>query len=219
MMNSTHRLALVFSTVTTLSLGGPAVEAQTQPVPKPEVAASGTVASDPAAGGAPASATLPPGYVIGPDDVLSIVFWRDKDMSADVVVRPDGRISLPLLNDIEAAGITPEELRVQLEKAAVKYIAEPNATVVVKTINSRKVYITGNVLKPGTYPLNGDMSVLQLIAVAGGLQEYADSKKIVVMRKEEGRDQFFSFNYKDVVKQKNVQQNIGLKPGDTVVVP
>jgi polysaccharide export outer membrane protein len=219
MMNSTHRLALVFSTVTTLSLGGPAVEAQTQPVPKPEVAASRTVASDPAAGGASAGATLPTGYVIGPDDVLSIVFWRDKDMSADVVVRPDGRISLPLLNDVQAAGITPEELRVQLEKSAAKYIAEPNATVVVKTINSRKVYITGNVLKPGTYPLNGDMSVLQLIAVAGGLQEYADSKKIVVMRKDEGRDQFFSFNYKDVVKQKNVQQNIALKPGDTVVVP
>jgi polysaccharide export outer membrane protein len=147
------------------------------------------------------------------------VFWRDKEMSADVVVRPDGRISLPLLNDVQAAGITPEELRAKLEKSAAKYIAEPNATVVVKTINSRKVYITGNVVKPGTYPLNGDMSVLQLIAVAGGLQEYADSKKIVVMRKDEGRDEFFSFNYKDVVKQKNVQQNIALKPGDTVVVP
>jgi polysaccharide export outer membrane protein len=173
------------------------------------------------AGATPASAgaTLPAGYLIGPDDVLSIVFWRDKDMSAEVVVRPDGRISLPLLNDIQAAGSTPEELRAQLEKAAAKYIAEPNATVVVKTINSRKVYITGNVLKPGTYPLTGDMSVLQLIAVAGGLQEYADSKKIVVMRKEDGRDRFFSFNYKDVTRQKNLQQNIALKPGDTVVVP
>jgi polysaccharide export outer membrane protein len=219
MMNSTHRLALVFSTVTTLSMGVPAVKAQTQPVTKPQTAESRTSASDPAAPAAPAGTTLPPGYVIGPDDVLSIVFWRDKEMSAEVVVRPDGRISLPLLNDVQAAGITPEELRAELEKGAAKYIAEPNATVVVKTINSRKVYITGNVLKPGTYPLNGDMSVLQLIAVAGGLQEYADSKKIVVMRKDEGRDQFFSFNYKDVVKQKNVQQNIALKPGDTVVVP
>jgi polysaccharide export outer membrane protein len=219
MMNSIHRIALVFSTVTTLSIGVAVVEAQTQPVPKPQAAESRTSASDAAAPAAPAGATLPAGYVIGPDDVLSIVFWRDKDMSAEVVVRPDGRVSLPLLNDIQAAGITPEELRVQLEKAAGKYVSEPNATVVVKTINSRKVYITGNVLKPGTYPLNGDMSVLQLIAIAGGLQEYADSKKIVVMRKEEGRDRFFSFNYKDVVKQKNVQQNIPLKPGDTVVVP
>jgi polysaccharide export outer membrane protein len=134
-------------------------------------------------------------------------------------VRPDGRISLPLLNEVQAAGQTPEELRVYLEKAAAKFVAEPNATVVVKTINSRKVYITGNVLKPGTYPLAGDMTVLQLIAVAGGLQEYADSKKIVVMRREDGRDRHFSFNYKDVTRQKNLQQNIALKPGDTVIVP
>jgi polysaccharide export outer membrane protein len=229
MMNATRRVALVFSAVTTLWTSVPVVAAQTQAVPKPQVAESRTSTSDAAipgatpapAGATPASAgaTLPAGYLIGPDDVLSIVFWRDKDMSAEVVVRPDGRISLPLLNDIQAAGSTPEELRAQLEKAAAKYIAEPNATVVVKTINSRKVYITGNVLKPGTYPLTGDMSVLQLIAVAGGLQEYADSKKIVVMRKEDGRDRFFSFNYKDVTRQKNLQQNIALKPGDTVVVP
>src|SRR4051812_29097725 len=216
MTNSIHRLAFVFSMATTLSMGVGALEAQTQPAAGPQAADSRPSASEPVA---PGGATLPAGYVIGPDDVLSIVFWRDKDMSAEVVVRPDGRISLPLLNDIEAAGLTPEALRAQLEKAAAKYIAEPNATVVVKTINSRKVYITGNVLKPGTYPLTGEMSVLQLIAVAGGLQEYADSKKIVVMRKEDGRDRFFSFNYKDVTRQKNLQQNIALKPGDTVVVP
>ena len=166
-----------------------------------------------------AGASLPAGYLIGPDDVLSIVFWRDKDMSADVVVRPDGKISLPLLNDIQAAGSTPEQLRLLLEEAAGKVIKEPNATVVVKTINSRKLYITGNVLKPGTYPLTGEMTVLQLIAVAGGLQEYADSKNIVVMRREGGRDHHFKFNYKDVTKQKNLEQNIALKPGDTVVVP
>lgn len=170
-------------------------------------------------GPVPAGASLPAGYVIGPDDVLSIVFWRDKDMSAEVVVRPDGKISLPLVNDIQAAGTTPEQLRVLLEEAAGKVIKEPNATVVVKTINSRKVYITGNVLKPGTYPLTGELTVLQLIAVAGGLQEYADSKNIVVMRREDGRDHHFKFNYKDVTKQKKLEQNIALKPGDTVVVP
>jgi polysaccharide export outer membrane protein len=170
-------------------------------------------------GPAPTGASLPSGYVIGPDDVLSIVFWRDKEMSAEVVVRPDGKISLPLLNDIPAAGATPEQLRLRLEEAAGKVIKEPNATVVVKTINSRKVYITGNVLKPGTYPLTGEMTVLQLIAVAGGLQEYADSKNIVVMRREDGKDHHFKFNYKDVTKQKNLDQNIALRPGDTVVVP
>jgi polysaccharide biosynthesis/export protein len=167
----------------------------------------------------PAGVTPPPGYVIGPDDVLSIVFWRDKDMSADVVVRPDGKISLPLLNDVNAAGLTPDQLRAQLTAAAEKLVTDPNTTVVVKEIHSRKVFITGNVGKSGTYPLSGDMNVLQLIALAGGLAEYADAKNIVVMRNEGGQTQSFKFNYKDVVKQKNVQQNILLKPGDTVVVP
>jgi len=172
-----------------------------------------------AAPATPAGATLPAGYLIGPDDVLTIVFWREKDMSAEVTVRPDGKISLPLLNDVDAAGITPEQLRLNLEKAAAKLMSEPNASVVVKTINSRKVYITGNVLRPGNYPLNGEMTVLQLIAVAGGLQEYADSKNIVIMRKQDGRDQHFKFNYKDVTKQKHPEQNIALRPGDTVIVP
>jgi polysaccharide biosynthesis/export protein len=165
------------------------------------------------------SVVLPPGYVIGAEDVLSIVFWRDKDMSADVVVRPDGKISLPLLNDVDAAGLTPDQLRGQLVKAASKFVEDPNATVVVKEIHSRKVFITGNVAKAGTYPLMGDMNVLQLIALAGGLAEYADSKNIMVMRNEGGRQESFKFNYKDVTKQKHVEQNIVLKPGDTVIVP
>ena len=190
----------------------PAVSAQQQ---APAVAPSS--ASAPAA--APAGATLPPGYVIGPDDVLTVVFWREKDMSAEVTVRPDGKISLPLLNDIDAAGITPEQLRLNLEKAAGKLMSEPNASVSVKTINSRKVYITGNVMKPGTFPLTGEMTVLQVIALAGGLQEYADNKNIVILRKVDGREQSFKFNYKDVTKQKHPEQNIALKPGDTVIVP
>jgi polysaccharide export outer membrane protein len=161
---------------------------------------------------------VPAGYVIGADDMLGIVFWRDKDMSADVVVRPDGKISLPLLNDIDAAGYTPEQLRARIEQAASKYIEEPNATVIVKAINSRKVFIVGSVARPGTYPLTGDMNVLQLIALAGGLLEYADSKNIMVMRKEDGRDVAMKFHYDDVVRQKKLEQNISLKPGDTVVV-
>ncbi len=216
------RLRRGFAILATLAcvaaLGAKAGAQDPTPLPPAPSAAAPAAAPAPPPN-LPASAALPDGYVIGPDDVLTVVFWRDKEMSAEVVVRPDGRISLPLINDVVAAGLSPDQLRVQLEQAASKYIAEPNAAVVVKTINSRKVYITGNVLKPGTYPLNGEMSVLQLIAVAGGLQEYADSKKIVVMRKEEGKDRHFPFNYKDVIKQKNLQQNISLKPGDTVVVP
>jgi polysaccharide biosynthesis/export protein len=168
---------------------------------------------------AAATPVVPGDYVIGADDALSIVFWRDKDMSADVVVRPDGKISLPLLNEVQAAGYTPEQLRGKLVEAASKYLEEPNATVVVKEIRSRKVFITGNVAKPASYPLIGDMNVLQLIAQSGGLLEYADSKNIVVMRTAGGKPEHFKMNYNDVIKRKNVSQNISLKPGDTVIVP
>jgi polysaccharide export outer membrane protein len=162
---------------------------------------------------------VPAGYVIGVEDVLSIVFWRDMDLSATVVVRPDGRISLPLLNEVQAAGRTPEQLRATLVEAAGKFIEDPNATVVVKEIHSRNAFITGNVTKPGAYPVASDMNVLQLIALAGGLLEYSDAKNIVLIRTENGVRQYHKFNYKDVVKQRHAEQNIALKPGDTVVVP
>ncbi len=165
------------------------------------------------------SALPPPGYVIGADDVLSITFWRERDLSAEVVVRPDGKISLPLLNEIQAAGLTPEQLRQTVTEGANKYIENANATVVVKTINSRKAFITGLVTRPGPYPITAPTTVLQLIATAGGLLEFADSENVVVIRTENGRQTSFKFNYKDVSKQKNLQQNIELRPGDTVVVP
>jgi polysaccharide biosynthesis/export protein len=163
--------------------------------------------------------TAPAGYVIGPDDQLSILFWRDKDLSADVIVRPDGKISLPLLNEIQAAGLTPDQLREKVTQDAKRYVEDPQATVVVRQINSRKVFITGEVGKPGSYLLTTPTTVLQLISTAGGLKEYANGKKIVVMRTENGRQVTFAFNYKDVAHGKNLTQNIELKPGDTVIVP
>lgn len=169
-------------------------------------------------GPAPSGIALPPGYVIGADDMLSITFWRDKELSADVVVRPDGMISVPLLNDVYALGKTPEQLSDALEKAATKYIADPDATVIVKEIRSRKVFVVGEVVKPGAIPLNGDMNVLQLIASAGGLLEWADKGNITIVRTENGKERRFKFDYGDVVKGKNVKQNILLQPGDTVVV-
>lgn len=167
---------------------------------------------------APAGVALPAGYVIGPEDLLSVVFWRDKELSADVVVRPDGKISVPLLNDVQAAGYTPEQLADVLVKSATKYIADPTATVIVKEIRSRKVYVLGEVGKPGTVPLIGEMNVLQLIATVGGLLEYADKENITIVRMENGKERRFKFNYKEVVKGKKPEQNIMLKPGDTVVV-
>jgi polysaccharide export outer membrane protein len=167
----------------------------------------------------PTDPVVPPGYLIGTDDVLSIVFWKDKDMSADAQVRPDGRIALPLINEVQAAGLTPEQLREKITEESKKYMEDANITVVVRQINSRKAFITGEVHKPGPYPLTSATTVLQLISLAGGLREYADSKKIVIMRTVNGKQTSLKFNYKDVVAGKNLTQNIELKPGDTVVVP
>jgi len=161
----------------------------------------------------------PPGYVIGVEDVLAVMFWREKDISSEVAVRPDGKITLPLVNDIEAAGLTPDELRDRVNKVASQFVEDPNATVVVKAINSRKVFITGQVPKPGAYQLLGPTTVLQLIAMAGGVAEYADAENISIMRTEAGHPKAIRFNYKDVKKRKNLAQNIELKPGDTIVVP
>jgi polysaccharide biosynthesis/export protein len=182
-------------------------------------AAAGSAPATPPVAAPNSGATVPADYLIGPDDVLAIVFWRDKDMSTEVVVRPDGKISLPLLNDIQASGLSPEQLRLQLTEAASKLIEEPTVTIVVKAINSRKVFVMGQVNKPGPYPLSGTTTVLQLIATAGGLLEYADEKNIRVMRTENGKQASYKFNYKDVVQGKNLKQNIDLKPGDTVIVP
>jgi len=159
-------------------------------------------------------------YVIGPGDILAIVFWREPDMSAgEVTVRPDGRISIPLLNDILVTGLTPDQLRQKLATDAQRYVQEPNVTIVVKQINSRRVYIVGQVAKPGPYSLTAPMNVLQLISTAGGLLEYADDKNIVIMRNENGKITNFMFNYKDVLHRKNLKQNIDLKPGDSILVP
>src|SRR5262245_29946174 len=176
-------------------------------------------ASTPESGATTGTPVTPPDYVIGPDDVLSIVYWRDKDMTGDVSVRPDGKVSLPLLHDVQAAGLTPIELRDRLVEESKRYIEDPNITVVVKQMNSRKVYITGEVGKPGPYLLTGPTTVLQLIAVAGGLSEFADSKKIVILRTDGGKQTSYPFNYKNVASGKNLNQNIDLKPGDTVIVP
>jgi len=169
----------------------------------------------------PATAPRPgDGYVIGPDDVLSIVFWKDKDLSADVTVRPDGKVSLPLLNDIQAQGRTPDQLRDAIRQAALAYVEDPNPTVMVKEIKSRRVFITGQVEKPGPYPLTAETSVLQLIAMAGGVREFADGSNISIIRRmDNGRTQILPFNYRDVLKRKHLDQNVQLKPGDTVVVP
>ena len=143
-------------------------------------------------------------------------------MSAEkVVVRPDGKISLPLVNDVDAVGLTVDQLRVRIQDAAGKFVQEPEVSVVVKEINSRRVSITGQVAKPGPYPLLSRTTVVELIAMAGGTAEYAKTKEVRVFRTKNGKSESFLFNFKDFVKgkQKAIEQNIELLPGDTVTVP
>ena len=189
----------------------------------PSTSAPGAAAKAPAAAptstATSASASLPTDYVIGPDDVLTVVFWRDKEMSSEVAVRPDGKVSLPLVNELMAAGLTPEQFRLKVTEAAVQFVEDPTVSIIVKQINSRKVFITGQVSRPGPYPLAGPTTVVQLIAMAGGVQEYADEKNISIMRTENGQPVSLKFNYEEVKKRKNLQQNVQLKPGDTIIVP
>jgi polysaccharide export outer membrane protein len=165
-----------------------------------------------------APVALPGDYVIGQDDLLSILFWREPEMSAQVRVRPDGKVSLPLLREVQASGLTPDQLRRQLETEAGRFVANVNATVMVTEINSRRVFVTGEVGRPGAFPLAGSMSVLQAIALAGGLLEFADAKHIEIVREAGGRTTRLRFNYKAVVQGRNHEQSGLLQPGDTVVV-
>ena len=171
---------------------------------------------------APAVSVAVPGYVIGPDDVLNIALWKEGELSGDFTVRPDGKISMLLVNEVQAAGRTTEELREFLNKAYLPFIEVPNVSVTVKEINSRIVYITGNVPKPGPFKMPATLTIAQLIAIAGGLFDYADHKDVVILRAEvdaSGQPVALHVNYEEITKGRNLSQhNILLKPGDTVVV-
>jgi polysaccharide biosynthesis/export protein len=168
---------------------------------------------------APKSATSDANYVIGAQDVLDVSVWKEQDISRVVPVRPDGKISLPLLNDVTAAGLTPAQLAAQLTESLKKFITNPQVTVIVTTINSQRVYILGEVTRPGAFPLLPNMTVLQALSSAGGFTQFAREKSIYVLRTEDGKQVKHPFNYKDVVNGKNTDQNIVLKAGDTIVVP
>ena len=158
-------------------------------------------------------------YKIGPQDTLRIDVWKEPDISRIVPVRPDGKISLPLLNDVQAAGLTAMQLAEVISEGFKKFINNPQVTVSVAEINSRRIYVTGEVLKPGTFPLLPNMTVLQALSSSGGFTQFARVKSIYVLRKEEGKDVKHPFNYKDVVSGKKPEQNILLEPGDVIVVP
>ena len=157
-------------------------------------------------------------YVIGADDTLRISVWKEPDLSEVLPVRPDGKISMPLLNDIPAAGLTPLQLKDSITEKLKKYIADPRVTVVVTAMNSRRIFVTGEVTHTGPLALLPHMTMLQALAQAGFTQ-FANVKAIYLLRTENGKQEKLPFNYKEVIKGNHPEQNILLKPGDTVVVP
>jgi polysaccharide export outer membrane protein len=158
-------------------------------------------------------------YFIAPDDVLIIDVWKEPEISRTVPVRRDGKISLPLLNDVQAAGLTPTQLGSEIVEKLRATVVHPQVTVIVAQMSSLRIYVLGQVTRAGAYPLVPDMTVMQALSIAGGFTPYANMKKINVMRKENGADKIFAVNYKEVVRGRKAEQNIHLKAGDTIVVP
>ena len=160
-----------------------------------------------------------PEFIIGPEDGLSIDVWREPELTTAVVVRPDGKITLPLINEIQASGLTTKQLQDRIAQRLKDFVVSPVVTVMVKEIRSQSVTIMGEVSKTGVYPFGSPMTVVELIGRAGGFKEYAKTTKIRILRQEDGRQIQFPFNYKDYIKGKNPEQNIVLKNDDTVIVP
>ena len=158
-------------------------------------------------------------YIIGPTDVLEINVWREPDLSRTIPVRPDGKITLPLLNDVQASGLTPLELKAGIEKRLAEFVESPTVSVAVLEIHSKNIFVLGQVESPGQYPLQQDLTVLQALSLAGGLAEWADKGDVVILRNENGKQSRIKFDYKNVSKGKHLEKNIVLQPGDTIIVP
>jgi polysaccharide export outer membrane protein len=211
-MKSTWKAA-----VAALMLIGSIALAQAAPAQPAAVAASDKAASDKATLAVSASPAGPE-YVIGPEDALHIAVWREADLTASLPVRPDGKISLPLLDDVQAAGLTPKQLANSITEKLKKFLADPRVTVVVTQINSKRIYLVGEVLHVGATPMLPNMTVLQALSSAG-LNQFANTKRIYVLRTENGKQQKLPVNYRKLVKGEQIEQNYLLQPGDTIVDP
>ena len=211
-MKSTWKAA-----VAALILIGSIALAQAAPAQPAASAASDKTASDKATTAASASQAGPE-YVIGPEDALHIAVWREADLTASLPVRPDGKISLPLLDDVQAAGLTPKQLANSITEKLKKFLADPRVTVVVTQINSKRIYLVGEVVHVGATPMLPNMTVLQALSSAG-LNQFANTKRIYVLRTENGKQQKLPVNYRKLVKGEQIEQNYLLQPGDTIVVP
>lgn len=191
-----------------MSIIGPAASAQQSSQPSTQAEAKKNDAP-----------TMDAEYKIGPQDMLRVDVWKEPEISRTIPVRPDGKISLPLLNDVQAAGLSPMQLAGSIRDGLTKYMSAPQVTVTVTEINSRRVFLTGEVARPGAVALLPNMTVLQALSSGGGFTQFAKLKNIYVLRVENGKQVKLAFNYKEVVKGKNPEENILLQAGDVIVVP
>jgi polysaccharide export outer membrane protein len=197
-----------------LAMAVAAKEPGKAPASVPTAPADGTRAFE-----KPASVVVDPSYIIGPQDVLEISVWKEPDFTTRTApVRPDGKISLPLINDVQAAGLTPVQLAASLAVMLRKYLTQPQVTVIVTQTNSKRVYVLGEMNHPGPIPLLPGLTVLQALSSAGGFNQFANQKKIYVLRTEGGKETRYPFNYKKAIRG-DITQNILLQAGDTIVVP
>ena len=205
----------VLSVLLSVAILGPNLQAQAN-----NPAAAGAATQGSSATASPSSQSLGENYVIGRDDLLSINVWKETEISRVVEVRPDGKISLPLVGELQASGLQPIELQKQIAERLKSYLSNPEVTVIVQEVRSQKFNVMGQVARPGTYVLDKPMTVLDGLALAGGFRDFAKEKKIYVLRKQpNGTDVRLPFNYKKVVKGQNLAQNVALESGDTIVVP
>src|SRR3954452_1471753 len=195
---------LLLGIVLCLSAGAPAQQRPDRPAGAPETQSARTVVPD---------------YEISPEDVLGISVWKEEGLTKEVLVRPDGGISFPLAGDLQAAGKTAQEIELEITRRLMKYMAQPVVSVTVLRVVGNKIYVMGKVNKPGEYLAGRYLNVLQALSLAGGLTPFAAENDIKVVRKQGGRDVVFPFNYSEVRKGNNLEQNITLKGGDVVVVP
>ena len=158
-------------------------------------------------------------YILGPEDVIEVLVWREDDLSKEVTIRPDGKVSLPLIGDIQAAGLTTEYLKETITKRLKEFIDNPTVSVIVAQINSMRIFIQGEVMTPGVYQLRNYTTVLQAISLAGGFNEWAKRKKIIIIREVEGVRWRIPVDYEKIISGKDIDQNIILERGDTIIVP
>lgn len=211
-LESLTRFLSIAFLLTTAAYGGQSPQQGAPPAPTSNIP---TIEDIKPGADTPSAPVDPTSYVIGPEDQLRVRVWREPDVSGEVTVRPDGKITLPLIGDLQAAGRTPQALAQNIMEKLSEFLNRPEVTVEVRAVRSKKYYITGQVNRTGAFPLTVPTTVLEALSGAGGFQQWAKRKKIVILR----GNKRFKFNYNEVIEGKNLEQNIYLENGDHIIVP